>query len=299
MELRKILTGFLSKTLNMDDGKIAELLDAENATEEQVTKALLDFDVSRVAELKKSVDQAKFQDGYKKAKGEVLSELEKELKSSFSFDGTEQGVDLVKAIVTKASTGGNGGKGNLTDEDVKKHPLFLNLQDAHAKKAQEIETQWQEKYTNLENTHKKDVTVAGIKSKAFSVLDGLNPIYPTTEAVRNNLKNTFAKTFEGFDYQEVDGRTLILENGKVKEDLHGNRVDLDSFIKETAANYFEFKQNNGGGNEGGGDDKGNGGNGGGANLEPKTLEDLTKIADDPNISNEDKQKAFENFDKIK
>lgn len=294
MELRKILTGFLSKTLNMDDAKIAEILDGENATEEQVTNALLSLDVNRVADLKKSADQAKFQEGYKKAKGEERGEAEKEIKSAFGYDGGEQGVDLIKAIVAKSAQGGNGGKG-LTEDDVKKHPAYLNLQDSLAKQIQETEKTWQEKYANLETTHKRDVTVSGIKNKAFSILDSLNPVYPGSETVKNNLKNTFASTFERFDYQEVDGRTLILENGKVKEDQHGNRVDLESFIKDTAAGYFEFKQNNGGGNSGGGGDDGGKG---GASLQPKTLEELTKIVDDPNISKEDKEKAFAHFDKV-
>ena len=48
-----VLKGLLSKAYKMDDGKIAELFDAENATDESIAAALLAEDTQRVSLLKK------------------------------------------------------------------------------------------------------------------------------------------------------------------------------------------------------------------------------------------------------
>ena len=78
MDYQKILTGVLAKTLNIGDGEISELLkDGENITESEVTKKILDLDKERVSKLKTGSDTEKFQEGYKQAKSEVLTEFEK------------------------------------------------------------------------------------------------------------------------------------------------------------------------------------------------------------------------------
>lgn len=300
MDYKKIITGFLSKTLKIDDGKIAEILEGENVTEETATKSLLDLDVSRVLELKKGVDQEKFQEGYKKAKKEERSAFETELKTAFNFDGQDTGVDLVKAIVGASSTG--GGKGEITEDAVKRHKVYQDLLDNLNSKVAETEKTWQEKYTQLESTHKRDTVVGGVKSKALNILDSLKPVYPKNQEAATNLKNTFASTFAQYDYEEQDGRTLILKDGKVLTDQHGNRIQLDDLIKDTANKYFDFQQSSGGGNGGNGGGGNGGGSGsggaGGSFKEPTTLAELTKIIDDPNISHEDKNKAIEAFDKL-
>ena len=73
MEIQKILTGVLAKTLNLGDGEIAELIkDGEGVKESDIIQKILDLDVQRVEKIKTSVDgKEKFQEGYKKGKEEI------------------------------------------------------------------------------------------------------------------------------------------------------------------------------------------------------------------------------------
>lgn len=87
MDLKNILLGLVSKTVKIDNGKLDELLSSDGATEESVINSLLELDVNRVAEIKKSVDLDKFKEGYAKAKKEERSAFEKEVKDKFNFSG--------------------------------------------------------------------------------------------------------------------------------------------------------------------------------------------------------------------
>lgn len=300
MDFNKILTGVLSKTLKLDDGKLAEIIAGENATEETVTNAILNLDASRVAELKKTVDMEKFQEGYKKAKKEERTAFEEEIKGQFKLDSQATGLDLITAIVS-ANKGAASGK-EITEDDVKRHKSYQDLVDSMNTKVKDVETTWQTKLADLENQHKKAGVTGNIKNKALGILDSLKPVLPKNANAATNLKNVFTSTFDGYEYEEQDGRTLILKDGKILEDKHGNRVQLDDFIKETAGSYFDFAENNGGGNGGNGSGAGAGAGGSGAGggstsfTKPSTLEELTAIVDNPEISTADKEKAIKEFE---
>ena len=70
MDLKQLITGFLSETLKLDNGKIEELLNEvneENGYER--LKSLLELDKNRID----SFGTTKFQEGFKKDKKEFLT----------------------------------------------------------------------------------------------------------------------------------------------------------------------------------------------------------------------------------
>lgn len=304
MDFKNILLGLASKTVKIDNGKLDELLSSENATEETVLNALLELDINRVAELKKAADTSKFQEGYAKAKKEERSAFEKEIKDKFKVDVEDTGLSLIEKIVAANKTAGSGSK-EITEDDVKKHKSYQDLLDSMNNKIQSTNTEWETKYNELQKNYSKAGIVSKVKTMALSELEAMKPILPKNAQAATNLKNIFTGVFDSFDYEEQDGRTLILENGKLKEDSHGNRVELKDFIKQTANSYFDFQENNGGsngangGNGSGGSGSAGGNGGGGASYtSPKTLEDLTAIIDNKEISLQDKEKAIKEFEAL-
>lgn len=299
MDLKNILLGLVSKTVKIDNGKLDELLSSDGATEESVINSLLELDVNRVAEIKKSVDLDKFKEGYAKAKKEERSAFEKEVKDKFNFSGDATGVSLIESIIAANKPAGSGSK-EITEDDVKKHKSYQDLLDSMNQKVNTITTEWETKYNDLQKQHAKTGIVSSVKTKALGILDSMKPVLPKNAAAATNLKNIFSGVFDGFDYEEQDGRTLIMKDGKLLEDAHGNRVELEDLIKSTAQSYFDFQENNGGSN---GANGGNGGNGaaGGAGgsssiATPKTLAELTAIVENPDISGADKERLIKEFE---
>lgn len=301
MDYLAALTGLLSKAFKLDEGKITELLtNGENKTTESLLTSLLDLDATRVTALRKANDTAgKFQEGYAKAKKEVLSELEKSILEKFAVDTDKTGLELIEEIVTiKTAESGKGKSGTITDDDVRKHPVYQTLEVKAKKDLTDRETALTAQIEEIKTTHAREQVLNTIKTKALSTLDTLKPILPANADIANNIKGLFSEALKGYDYEIQGDHIVIMEEGKVKIDAHGNSVSFDDLVKGTASKFFEFQQNNGGGNAGN-ENKGNGGGGSGAypaNItKPTNLEELTKIVDDANIPAADRDKVVEVF----
>ena len=261
IDIQKVVTGFLSKTLKIDDGKLGEILNAENATNESVLTSLLELDTQRVEKLKTSGGKdGTFQDGYAKAKKEDRQLFEKEIKEAFEVESDKTGLDLITEILT-AKTSEAGKKGQLTDDDVKKHPIYQAAEKAFKKQLSDKETEYKTKLTEVESAAKKAQTFSSVKDNALAILEGLNPIYAKNPKVATTIKNQFLNELQGFEFErQADGSWLVTKDGKVVEDGHGHSKSFEDIIKETSESYFEFQENNGGQNAGN-ENKDNGGGG--------------------------------------
>lgn len=275
-DFKKILRALLAKVTKKPVGDIDAILDASDATDESIVDALSDLDKARIAELTKPKTGQTFQDGYKKAKAEVLSEHEKAVKEKYEFEGDETGVDLVEAIVTaKAKT---TKPAQLTDDDVKKHPVYQSAEKANKAALKAAQTEWEAKLADKDKAFTRARTFSEVGKKALQKLGELNPVLPANAKVAANLQAAFLKTFEDYEFELQDNgqRVVVMKDGKVVDDGHGNSLEFDKLVTETANGYFEFKANNGGHNANNGDpnkDKntGAGGTGGKAVVYPKDI----------------------------
>ena len=262
LDFQKVITGLLSGAFKLDDGKIGEILNADNATEDSVIKELLEIDTERISKIKPQTPKGEtFQDGYAKAKKEVLSDFEKQLKEMFEIESEKTGLDLITEILT-AKTSEAGKKGQLTDDDVKKHPIYQAAEKAFKKQLADKETEYKTKLSEVESAAKKAQTFSSVKDNALAILEGLNPIYAKNPKVATTIKNQFLNELQGFDFErQADGSWLVTKDGKVVEDGHGHSKSFEDIIKETSESYFEFQENNGGQNAGNENkDNGSGGN---------------------------------------
>ena len=301
--MKTIITGLLSKAYNYDNGKIAELFkDGETElSEEQQTEILnkiLEIDAQRVENIKKSVDKKDaFQDGFKKAKSEVLTDFEKGLKEKFGIESDKTGLELVEEVVSKKSEGGQGG--DVTEDAIKRSKVFQDMESNLKKQVTTVKTEYETKINEIQDGYKAEQTFSNVSQKALQIFNGLNPILPQNKTVADNQVKFFVNTLKDFKFDVQDERIVVMDkDGKVLEDGHGNSRSFEDIVKETASGLFEFKANNGGSGSGNGGQQGQGGSGSSyAGNVPKTFEELEKVMSDTSISIEDRSNIMAEYEK--
>ena len=300
--MKTIITGLLSKAYNFDNGKIAELFkDGETELSEdqqkEILQKLLDEDAKRVEAIKKSVDKKDaFQDGFKKAKSEVLTDFEKGLKEKFGIESDKTGLELVEEVVSKKSEGGQGG--DLTEDAIKRSKVFQDMESNLKKQITTVKTEYETKINEIQDGYKAEQTFSNVSQKALQIFNGLNPILPQNKTVADNQVKIFVNSLKDFKFDVQDERIVVMDkDGKVLEDGHGNSRSFEDIVKETASGLFEFKANNGGSGSGNGG-QGQGGSGSSyAGNVPKTFEELEKVMSDTSISIEDRSNIMAEYEK--
>lgn len=302
--MKTIIMGLLSKAYNFDNGKIAELFkDGETELSEQqqteILNKILEIDAQRVENIKKSVDKKDaFQDGFKKAKSEVLTDFEKGLKEKFGLESDKTGLELVEELVLKKSEGGQSG--DLTEDAIKRSKVFQDMESNLKKQITTVKTEYETKINEIQDGYKAEQTFSNVSQKALQIFNGLNPILPQNKTVADNQVKFFVNTLKDFKFDVQDERIVVMDkDGKVLEDGHGNSRSFEDIVKETASGLFEFKANNGGSGSGnGGQGQGQGGSGSSyAGNVPKTFEELEKVMSDTSISIEDRSNIMAEYEK--
>ena len=300
--MKTIITGLLSKAYNFDNGKIAELFkDGETELSEQqqteILNKILEIDAQRVENIKKSVDKKDaFQDGFKKAKSEVLTDFEKGLKEKFGIESDKTGLELIEEVVSKKSEGGQGG--DVTEDAIKRSKVFQDMESNLKKQVTTVKTEYETKINEIQDGYKAEQTFSNVSQKALQIFNGLNPILPQNKTVADNQVKFFVNTLKDFKFDVQDERIVVMDkDGKVLEDGHGNSRSFEDIVKETASGLFEFKANNGGSGSGNGG-QGQGGSGSSyAGNVPKTFEELEKVMSDTSISIEDRSNIMAEYEK--
>jgi hypothetical protein len=294
MDYKKLLRALLSKAFKLDAGQIDELLAEETdkdgkktpVTEAELENKILDADKERVKTLTAPKTGQTYQDGYKAAKKEVLTDLETKAKEKFGVETDVTGLELIEAIVNAKA----GDKSKMTDDDVRKHPLFVNAEKEKKQALKDLKDDLEGKLTAKDKEFSRSKTITEVQGKAWGIVEGLKPVLPQNATVANTHKANFLKALEGYDYEITNGNIVISKDGTVQTDGHGNNLTFDELTKNTANNYFEFQNNNGGSNGGNNNQQhqGGGNNYPAGVVKPKNITELAKIVDDPAVKTEDK-----------
>jgi len=300
----KLLRALLAKAYKMQETEIDSLLD-ESTTDADGETQITNLDKSRIAELSKPKQGQTFQDGYKKAKSEVLTQLEKDVKEKYSIESDATGIELFDFLINEKSKGGKPKE--LTEDDVRRHPVYQNAEKLHKQALKETNTTWETKYAERENQYKKIETFGMVSKKAQEILNSMNPVLSANPTVAANVQNAFLSNLQNFEYEIQDNgsRIIAMKDGKIVEDGHGHTLDFEKLVKDTASGYFEFKQNNGGGNAGNGNpaDKNNPSNKGGntpaypAGInKPKNIDELSDIMNNTAIPVADRRIVMQTWE---
>ena len=302
--MKTIITGLLSKAYNIDAGKIAELIkDGEMSEDEQkeALKKILEIDKNRIQSVTetatKNVNTKEFiEQGYNKAKGEVLTKFEQGLKSKFGLETDKTGQDLIDFIVSEKAE--KGGSGELTEDAIKRSKFYQDLESNAKTQVKTLKDEYEEKIKSINDGYEYEKTFSDVSQKALTIFNGLNPILPTSKTVADNQVKIFVDSLKGFKFDKQDDRIVVMDaEGKVVQDAHGNSRSFEDIIKEQASGLFEFKANNGGSGAGNGNGEGGQGGGSGSHAIPKTFEDLEKVMGDASISIEDRSNIMVEYEK--
>jgi len=283
MEAKDLLVGSLTKLYNKTEDEISELIyeKAEDSDELKLRDDALDLilshDEKRVANIKDSAKpnktalQEQFEQGYKKGIKEGKAELEAELKAVANIDSDSIGSDLVKEVVNTIS------ECNLpSDDQIKTHPLYLELEKATVPKEEyeNVQKEFESFKTNQDRLSKLD----RVKADVMNIFNSLNPVISENATVAQTRQNDFLAKFEGYDFElDDEGNHLIKKGDSRLEDKHGNPVKFSDFVKNVASSCYEFKLADDIDNSG----NRNTGNGQGAKIDlPKTEKEyLSKYAE--------------------
>lgn len=295
-----ILSSFLKTAYRLEQtaidsilkyGKIAKdgetLTDA--ATPETILATLTDLDKTRIVKLKTDTEKDSYQKGYTKAKGEVLTEHEKEIKEKYGVESNLKGQELYDFILAEKlkASGAN-------EDDIKKSATYQQREAQWKKELADAKKAGEDKVRELETTYKREGTFVKVSETGLSLLDALNPIKATSATVESQRRKDFVKELKEYEYEvHEDGSTVVMQNGKVLEDGHGNTLSYEDHVKRIAGNRFEFAANNGGDNAGDKNDPKNKGKEKpypvGINK-PKNLDELTALtSSESKLSIEDRR----------
>ena len=226
---KKVLEGFLSKTLKMDTEGFANLY---NEAGELVDLTIAsETDASRVKKLKEDGNNQ-----YKRGLKEGAGKIEAELKDKYDIESDLIGVELFEHILTKKMDEVKG-----TGEDVTKHPEFLKLKLETDKLLKAKDKEWQKKLEEQQTTFNKQLVFSKVKDRAIAELENLKPILPEDSKKAMKWKEKFIDEISRFEYQEQDGTFVPLKEGKPITDSHGYSKTFADHIKDTAEDFFEFQ----------------------------------------------------------
>ena len=228
-EIKK-LNGFLSKTLKMDTEELASLYN--EAGELTSLTAAEKADTSRVAKLKEENDSQ-----YKRGQKEVATKFETKLKEKYGVSSEETGVELVDLIIS----GELEKVKSKSEEDITAHPEYLKLKSESDRLLKTKDKEWQKKIEELEQKHTREAMFTKVKDRAFAELDNLRPILPEDAKKAQRWKEKYIEEFRGFDFQELDGKLVVLKDGKPLQDEHAYNVSFEDLVKKTAGEFFDFQ----------------------------------------------------------
>lgn len=238
-----------TKQFNMTEEELKPLItDAEGNLLDNAADILLEKDKARVQKFKD--ERTKYHDdGFKKAEKQYKTHAEEVFKKKTGYDGSEDNFEaMFDAWYEKLKTD-NKGKKEVTEDDIKKHPLYIDLETKSIPKAKYDELQ--QAFDQFKTQSQRQAVMDTVTSRAWDVVAARNPILSENQTVAETRKRDFLSKFGAFDYELQDGRIIVVKDGKRLEDAHGNLKTFEAFTNEMAEMNFDFRAQ---------EDKGNAGN---------------------------------------
>ena len=210
------------------------IYDADGNVKADAPDLLLNNDAERIKRVKKDSDATGFNNGYKKAQGEVLTDFETGFKAKYNYHSDLKGLDLIDDYVAKQQ------KTSVTTDDVRKHPAYLELERNSVKK---------EEYNRVVNDFdafrqklERDSVMDKIHKMALSVLDKSGAIIEDNPTVAANRRKHFLDEFNDYEY-EFDGEFITpMKDGKRIQDKQGHPLDFTAVVKDAIERNFVVSQ---------------------------------------------------------
>lgn len=270
--MKELLIGFLSKTLNLDTERIADLLFKKDAdgkpTDEVATDAithLLAADAERVQKLKPDTKEY-FDNGYKKAQAEIAAKWEKLIREKTGVDpeGKLQGEALVDAV--KAASASQ----SADPDKVKTSAEYLELERRMRAELGTLKETYEKQIDEIKTGYEKEQIWAKASGRIREIAREKFDL-PADQAKADALLDLFLHRFSDLEFQPDTSEGFIpIKGGKRLENQHGHARALAEVVEEYGKTVFDPKKS-GGGNAG---NQNNGGRS--ANMKFKDENDYLK-----------------------
>ncbi len=221
----------------------ASLLEADG----QLKPDALDTIKSEYAKKVTAIKQSAKDEGHGQAKRETMSVFEKAVKEKFGINSDKTGIELIEAVLNEKAK-----PGELTEEAVKSHKLYLELKESQDKDVQEAVKGVQKQFDDFKAGVEGEKVNAQVQKKALEIFDGLKPILSSDPAKAAKQKELFVKQLLSGKYRiEGDRIIMLTDDGKDATDEHANRIDFEKHVATVAGTYYDFEQAGGKGSPGG------------------------------------------------
>lgn len=244
-EAKELLERVLSTTLNLDKSGVAALFKADGAPVENAYDVITQKHAEHVAALKGDQEALLLEKyNYGLRKGGAL--VEKAIRSH-GVSSDKQGADLVEELVAKIK--GEAHKGaEITEDVVKTHPVYRQLEQAHLDHKQSFEQQLEAKLKEQTAEIQRTQTLAKVHDFAIGIAEGMKPVgLPKDLAKRKAFLGPVLQALNSYGYQdhEVNGNKTFLplkSDGARLEDKHGHQVQLEALIRQHVESTYELEQ---------------------------------------------------------
>lgn len=257
--IEEIMMGLLTKTLNMSEDEIKSLIYKEDSEDGELNdnalEALISKDADRISAIRDKYKNDK-DDQYKRGQRETAEKFEKDIKKLFDFESELQGEDLLAEAKKQIAKEG-GSSDELTDDKVKAHPLYIQLQNEKQREIDSLNQEWENKLNEKENEFTTRVTRSNATSKAIDLIRSKNPRLPEDASKAQKRLSVVGNELKNYNWKQ-DGDTLIPVDDKGHQlvDEHEKPITFDMIVENIGDLYFDFEDP-----EDKGEDKGKGGTG--------------------------------------
>lgn len=245
MEAKDFIKGALSTAYQLDDTGVASLFNEDGSVKDDALDTFKELDEKRVSKLKGDPDKHKkaLQDQYSRGKRETMEGFERDLKDKFGTNSDKQGIELVEEILAAKQPKGE----TLTDDAVKKHPLYLQLERAREADKQEHTKTLEAKLKEKDAEHQRERITALVLEEASTEFEKLRPILSKDPERARNQRKLLEDELRSISYQVEDNggkRTFLLldKEGNRLEDKHGHPITLAEKVKDVAGKYYDFQE---------------------------------------------------------
>jgi hypothetical protein len=247
-KLNKALLYALTKAVGKTDDEILNLVQTKNESGEPTLKdnadeLLLNIITDKLKAVKGNPDEV-WDKAWKKAQKETLEKAEKLLKETAGIDLDGETFDeKVSKFVDITNQKASKNKGAINDDDVKKHPLFLSLEQ----KATKFDEVLKEKETikNEFDTFKNNISRESKINKVNSIIETevekLNLNLDKDPLIRKNQVELLSKQVISIadDWEESENNFFAIKDGKRIENAQFTPKTVADLTKEISLKYFK------------------------------------------------------------
>ncbi len=247
-KLNKALLYALTKAVGKTDDEILNLVQTKNESGELTLKdnadeLLLNIITDKLKAVKGNPDEV-WDKAWKKAQKETLDKAEKLLKEAAGIDLDGETFDeKVRKFVDITNQKASKNKGAINDDDVKKHPLFLSLEqkatkfDEVLKEKENIKAE----FDSFKNNIIRESKISKVNSIIETEIERLNLNLDKDPVRRKNQVKLIAKEVVNIadDWEESENNFFAIKGGKRIENAQFTPKTVADLTKEISLQYFQ------------------------------------------------------------